>query len=271
MSAFCEDDESTAKYPQGIYGKPRLERSPLIQCLQWGDDVQDSERSINFQSAKELTDTAAKNRLRVVFMPNCTQSTSGPDVQEFKKLFKYYSVPSVVLSERMRSVNHAFGSSQAIDSEAQISWCHFLCRKIVIDVRGSKIQNFGYLRDEKGGQSQKPSALNLWIMCDFFLHVAEDKSVTLLCFGVPDPVILRFEKLLVKSSWKDVLQEPFLLFVIVFDELHEVFDSLSKMLALALRVVEETAISHAGAALSFQQLHEAQKWVLLPISKVTQV
>ena len=258
MSAFCEDDESTAKYPQGIYGKPRPEKSPLIQCLQWGDDVQDSERSINFQSAKELTDTAAKNRLRVVFMPNCTQATSGPDVQEFKKLYKYYSVPSEVLTERMRSVNHAFGSSPAIDSEAQVSWCHFLCRQI--DVRGSKIQNFGYLRDEKGGQSQSSSALNLWIMCDFFLHVAEDKSVTLLCFGVPDLVFLRFEKLLAKASWKDVLQEPYLLYVIVFDELHELFDSLSKVLALALRKVEEAAISQAGAPpLSFRQLHEVQK------------
>jgi hypothetical protein len=229
--------------------------------------VQDSERDLNFQSAKELTDTAAKNRLRVVFMPNCSQATSGPDVQEFKKLFKYYSVPSVVLTERMRSVNHAFGSSQAIDSEAQISWCHFLCRQI--DVRGSKIQNFGYLRDEKGGQSQKSNAFNLWIMCDFFLHVAEDKSVTLLCFGVPNLVLQRFEKLLVKNSWKDVLQEPYLLFVIVFDELHEIFDSLSKVLALALRRVEEAAISQAGAApLSFQQLHETQKWVLSPTLKV---
>jgi hypothetical protein len=122
MSAFCEDDESITKYPQGIFGRRRPEDSPLIRCLQWGDNVQDSERDTTFQSAKELTNTASKDRLRVVFMLNCTGKTSPPDVQEFKKLFKYYSVPSDMLTDRMRSVNHSFGSSQAIESKAQISW-----------------------------------------------------------------------------------------------------------------------------------------------------
>jgi hypothetical protein len=122
MSAFCEDDESITKYPQGIFGRLRPEDSPLIRCLQWGDNVQDSERDTTFQSAKELTNTASKDRLRVVFMLNCTGKTSPPDVQEFKKLFKYYSVPSDMLTDRMRSVNHSFGSSQAIESKAQISW-----------------------------------------------------------------------------------------------------------------------------------------------------
>ena len=100
MSAFCEDDESIAKYPQGIYSKPRPENSPLIRCLQWGDNVKDSERDATFQSAKELTDTASKDRLRVVFMLNCTGKISPLDVQELKKLFKYFSVPSDVLTER---------------------------------------------------------------------------------------------------------------------------------------------------------------------------
>lgn len=258
MSAFCENDQSAATYPRNIFGQPRPEKTPLIRCLQWGPNLQDGERNTTYQSTKELTDAAAKDRLRVVFMPNCTESTSAPDLQEYRKLFKYYSVPSEVLIERMRSVNHAFGASQAIDSEAQISWCHFLCRQI--DVRGSKIQNFGYLRDEKGGQSQTSSASNLWIMCDFFLHVAEDKSVTFLCFGVPNLILLRFEKLLIKTSWKDILQEPYLLFVIVFDELHGLFHELSTSLGLALRQVEEAAISQAGAPpLSFRQLHEVQK------------
>jgi hypothetical protein len=258
MSAFCEDDESITKYPQGIFGRLRPEDSPLIRCLQWGDNVQDSERDTTFQSAKELTNTASKDRLRVVFMLNCTGKTSPPDVQEFKKLFTYYSVPSDVLTERMRSVNHSFGSSQAIESKAQISWCHFLCRQI--DIEGSEIKNYGYVRDEKGGLSQTPNALKLWIMCDFFLHVTKDNSVTLLCFGVPPSIVMRFERLLAKASWCDILEEPYLLFVIILDELHEIFNSLSTKLAVALRTVENAAISQAGAPLlNFKQLHEIQK------------
>jgi hypothetical protein len=270
MSTFCEDDESIAKYPQGIFGKARHENSPLIRCLQWGDNVQGSERDVTFQSAKELTDTASKDRLRVVFMTNCTRETTPPDVREFKKLFKYYSVPSDVLTERMRSVNHAFGSSQAIESEAQISWCHFLCRQI--EVYDGTIKRFDYLLDEKQNLSKSSNALNLWIMCDFFLHVTKDRSVTLLCFGVPPTIVLRFEKLLAKASWDDVLEEPFLLFVIILDELHDIFNSLSTILAVALRKVEEAAISQAGApSLNFHQLHEIQKWVLSPTSKVVRL
>jgi hypothetical protein len=187
-----------------------------------------------------------------------------------QELFKYYSVPSDVLTERMRSVNHAFGSSQAIESEAQISWCHFLCRQI--EVYDGTIKRFDYLLDEKQNLSKSSNALNLWIMCDFFLHVTKDRSVTLLCFGVPPTIVLRFEKLLAKASWDDVLEEPFLLFVIILDELHDIFNSLSTILAVALRKVEEAAISQAGApSLNFHQLHEIQKWVLSPTSKVVRL
>jgi hypothetical protein len=258
MSAFCEDDQAVARYPQGIFGEARPADVPLIYCLQWGANVQGSERMTIFQSAKELTDTAYKDRLRVVFMPHCTQKTTLPDMQEFRKLFKYYSVPPDVLTERMRSVNHSFGSSQAIDSEAQISWCHFLCRNI--NLYSGKIQKVDYLRNGKGGQTQTSSAFDLWIMCDFFLHVAEDKSVTLLCFGAPMMVFRRFEDLLAKTSWEDVLLEPYLLYVIVFDELHQLLNSLILGNANSVMTIHRAAASKANATtLSFRQLHKIQQ------------
>lgn len=262
MSAFCEDDRKVTLYPFGIFGQPRDEKSSFLRCLQWSGNIQDNERDVDFQSAKELIDTAAPDRLRVVFLSNCSEKTSIADRGEFKKLFRHYAVPSEVLTERMRSVNHAFGSSTAIGTDAEIAWCHFLCRQI--DVRGAKIQNFGYLRNEQGGQNQSSSALNLWIMCDFFLHIASDKAVTLLCFGAPKGIVERFECLLGKPSWNDVLQEPYLLFTIIFDELHDVFDTLSKNLGFALRKVEEAAINKAGEPqLSFKDLHEVQKYCSL--------
>jgi hypothetical protein len=259
MSAFCEDGRKVIQYPDGIFGEPRDEKSPLVRCLQWASNIQDNERDVDYNSAKELIDTTTPDRLRVVFLANCCEKTSGSDLEEFMKLFRHYAVPSEVLTERMRSVNHAFGSSTAIGTDAEIAWCHFLCRRI--DVRGAKIQNFGYLRNEQGGQTQSSSALNLWIMCDFFLHVASDKVVTLLCFGAPEGIVERFERLLKQSSWNDILQEPYLLFAIIFDELHGLFDTLSKDLAFALRRVEEAAINKAGAPqLSFRDLHEVQKY-----------
>ena len=258
MSAFCEDSRKVAQYPEGIFGELRDEKTPFMRCLQWGNNLPDGEQDITFDSAQELTSSTDEERLRVVFLANCSKKTSGPDLEEFMKIYKHYGVPSDVLTERMRSVNHAFGSSTAVGTDAQIAWCHFLCRQI--DVQGAKIQNFGYLRNEQGGQNKVKSALNLWVMCDFFLHVTHEQVVTLLCFGAPDGIVKRFEELLDKSSWNDILEEPYLLWAIILDELHDLFDTLSKKLAVTLRKVEEAAINQAGAPqLSFKDLHEVQK------------
>ncbi|GAB7329926.1 hypothetical protein MBLNU13_g01631t1 [Cladosporium sp. NU13] len=255
MSGFCEDDRKVAEYPKGIFGEPRDEKSPFIRCLQWASNIKDSERDIDLHSAKELIDTEHPNRLRVVLLTNCSQKTSGPDLEEFMKLYKHYSVPSEVLTERMRSVNHSFGSATAIGTDAEIAWFHFLCRQ----VEGSGRQAFTYLRNDQGGQNQSSGALSLWITCDFFLHVAKDKTVTLLCFGAPKGAIQRFEKLRENRFWEDALHEPYLLFAIIFDELHEMFDGLSKVLAVAIRKVEETAIKQARAPQQWSLMHGAQK------------
>ena len=269
MSGFCEDDRKVAEYPKGIFGEARDEKSPFIRCLQWASNIQDAERDVDFHSAKELIDSARPNCLRVVLLTNCSQKTSGSDLQEFMKLYKHYSVPSEVLTERMRSVNHSFGSTTAIGTDAEIAWFHFLCRQ----VEGSARQAFTYLRDDKGGMNQTSGVLSLWITCDFFLHVAKDKAVTLLCFGAPKGVVQRFEKLRENRFWGDVLHEPYLLFAIIFDELHDVFDELSKVLAVAFRKVEEAAIKEARAPQQWALMYGVQKYVLpaftRPVSKLT--
>lgn len=260
MSGFCEDDRKVVEYPKGIFGEARDEKSPFIRCLQWASNIQDSERDVDFHSAQELIDSARPNRLRVVLLTNCSMETvkSGPDLKEFMKLYKHYSVPSEVLVERMRSVNHSFGSATAIGTDAEIAWFHFLCRQ----VEGSGRQAFTYLRNDQGGQNQTSGALSLWITCDFFLHVAKDKAVTLLCFGAPKGVVQRFEKLRKNEYWEDVLHEPYLLFAIIFDELHDMFDGLSKVLAVAIRKVEESAIKQARAPQQWALMHGAQKYAL---------
>jgi hypothetical protein len=259
MSGFCEDDHRVAKYPTGIFGEPRDEKSPFIRCLQWASNIPNSERDVAFHSAKELIDTAQPNRLRVVLLTNCSEKTSPLDLKEFMKLYKHYSVPSEVLVERMRSVNHSFGSATAIGTDAEIAWFHFLCRQ----VEESGKQAFTYLRNDQGGQNQSSGALSLWITCDFFLHVTKDKTVTLLCFGAPKEVVQRFEELRENKFWDDVLHEPYLLFAIVFDELHDIFDLLSKKLGYAIRTVEEAAIKQARAPQQWALMHGAQKYVLL--------
>lgn len=250
MSAFCEDSRKVAQYPEGIFGERRDEKTPFMRCLQWGNNVPDGERDVTFDFAQELTSSAAEERLRVVFLANCSKKTSGPDLEEFMKIYKHYGVPSDVLTERMRSVNHSFGSSTTIGTDAEIAWCHFLCRRL--DFSGS------FLRNEQGGLNK--ASLNLWLMTDFFLHAAKDKTVTLFCFGAPDGIVDRFEELLDKSSWRDILEEPYLLWAIIFDELHDFFDTLSMQLAKIVRDVEGAAVNESRAPkLPFKTLQEFQR------------
>ena len=59
-----------------------------------------------------------------------------------------------------------------------------------------------------------------------------------------------------------MLHEPYLLFAIIFDELHDMFDELSKVLGFAIRKVEEAAIKQARAPQQWALMHGAQKYVL---------
>jgi hypothetical protein len=84
----------------------------------------------------------------------------------------------------------------------------------------------------------------------------------LLCFGAPKEVVQRFEELRENKFWDDVLHEPYLVFAIIFDELHDMFDLLSKKLGYAIRTVEEAAIKQARAPQQWALMHGAQKYVL---------
>lgn len=95
MSAFCEDERNIIRYPQGIFGEARQGKTPLIRCLQWGSNLQDSEREVSLGYARELIDIAKPDRLRVVFMANCFKSTSPSDRKEFLDLSKHYNVRTV--------------------------------------------------------------------------------------------------------------------------------------------------------------------------------
>jgi hypothetical protein len=151
------------------------------------------------------------------------------------------------------------------------AWFHFLCRKV--EIQDGIIQDLGYLRhgNEDG---QKPDPSKMWTMCDFYLHVGpatnekrSQRTVTLLCFGAPDEVRKRFDSLLDQASWKDVLSEPYLLFDILFDELHGVFDDAVWELSKAVNPEEKSALKRANEiskheSASFLNLHNIQKYIV---------
>jgi hypothetical protein len=287
MLAFSEDDYQTSRYPSGIFDEPRAGR-PFVQCLQWDAHQPDG----NFPNLQQLPDVqplirlaeTRQSALRVVFLPLRPAIDHEGEHKCFKKLIDFYSIPSAVLVERMRRVSYSFGSSTLPETDEEIAWCHFLCRNV--DVKNGKIQDLGYLNDEQENHGHTPSSL--WTMCDFFLHVrpkasepdGAKKAVTLLCFGAPEAVFERFRRLPRKENvWTKAIEEPYLLFDILFDQLHEVFDDKVWHLSEAIRPEEKTALQRAARFASddskdkqqpkdqsrleetdFQNLHNIQKY-----------
>lgn len=278
MSRFCEDDGQLETYPNGLIGKPRGADEPFIRCLQWGDNLPKGEESRTFPSVNELLTTlsTSQSRLRVVFLPIVPLKA---ETEQFRELFRHFSIPSAVPAERMRNVSHAFGASTTLRKDLEFAWFHFLCRNVEVDDNG-QIVDLGYLQDaHKRGDWQDDPA-RLWIMCDFFMHVkppstnsAAQSTVTLLCFGPPDNVFTRFKGLLGRESWRDIPKEPYLLFDLLFNDLHESYDKAVWKLSKAVNPAEKEALERAGelgnhgrdfSSFSFRPLHNIQKYHHFP-------
>ena len=68
---------------------------------------------------------------------------------------------------------------------------------------------------------------------------------TLLCLGAPRRVVNRFYYLLRNPSWREAVEEPFLLFSIVYDELYHLVDQLAWGLADCFRPMEKGTLDRA--------------------------
>lgn len=282
MSAFCEDARQLDRYPNGIIGKPRAHGVPLIECLQWSENKRGTS---HFETVQDFNNAspAAEYALRVAFLPIAPVEGDKSEALEFQSLFKHYSVPSAVPAERMRNVGLAFGTTRNRNDKSEGAWFHFLCRRV--EIKEGTIQDLGYLRHgtEEG---QKPDPAKMWAMADFYLHVSpamtencDKRTVTLLCFGAPDEVPKRFKNLLDQDqeAWRDVLSEPYLIFDILFDELHGVFDNAVWELSKAVNPEEKKALERAdladaqGTTVSFQNLHNIQKYFIQLILLTTNI
>ena len=275
MPAFCEDDAQIARYPNGIVDEPREPDTPFIRCLQWHTSERQHSRQNEIRDLPDVQSliTLAEQRqsaLRVVFLPIRPAKDSDAEHECFKKLIDYYSIPSAVLAERLRRVTYSFGNSTLPHHNAEVAWCHFICRNV--DVKDGVIQDLGYLDEDESNPSPAPSSL--WSMCDFYLHVrpgsieesGDEKAVTLLCFGAPKEVSVRFNRLLQKrDAWREILLEPYLLFDTLFDQLHEFFDNKAWRISEAVRPEERAALKRAGTLgsdgdkINFKYLHNIQK------------
>lgn len=269
MSAFCDDDEYKRIYPNWVPGSGPSEVTDC-QCLEWSKDSASASRNVRVPSATELLARESQSScvLRVLFLPILPRAAS--QFRGFDQLVRHYSLPSGALCEGLQSVTHSFGTRKMAGSGYGISWSHFLCRNLATQKFGNELR-FVDLGQQPVGQGAAGKNW-MWILCDFVVHVeyasknsSEPALVTLLCFGAPKGLVARFERLLNNAACVDVLDEPYLLFDIIYDELFQLIDTLAWDLADVFRPVEKRMLNKAKSVelwdktVDFAELHNMQK------------
>lgn len=201
-----------------------------------------SSRQLHSQPSAPTNLTALLNRLdtqpsqlRIICAPYQAQDAEGN--AELKSLMDHYAVPATVWTERTQSVTHSFGTQTVGNGSVELTWNHYLSRVISIGV------------DENARTSVVSSS---WVKSDYILHVrqshhsgAQDRFVTLLCFGAPPAVIQCFRALESNGNWHDITKEPFLLFDMIYTELFVLVDKVAWALADVFWPVEKYTLELA--------------------------
>ena len=149
------------------------------------------------------------------------------------------------------------------------SWFHTLCKCISIepnrDATGNAIPDSYKIIDQGSLQDQAQNSSS-WLRCAFYLkwdpargsvnphsdssetsirttsntvnESSERKCLTLICFNAPPQLINRFKRLLDNTEWRNVLQSPFDLWIVVIDELFARMDIQAWNLADVFRGIE---------------------------------
>lgn len=240
MSAIFEDE----KYHDDCFGhdiKPSSTEAVQLRVLEWSSDDQHERIDTTTSSAWELLnrDLEVNCELRIVLTQGQPYSRYPDEQRAFQTIFKHYDVPSAFISEHFTSPAYALGKRRGLlDSGVEVAWTRFLCKEVPP------------CGNNNGAEQPQTFYDNfLWIKCLTFLHtrVRQDgsKTVTLLCFGARPSLVQRFERLLRTDSWIDAVEEPYILFALVYEQLFLSLDQTAWALAGWFRPVERATMDRA--------------------------
>lgn len=269
MSSIFEDDETAEKYM--FYDQVSTTSHAEIinlRVLEWRSNGPQQRTDTTVKTATDLIarDNEGDCPLRVVLLPR-DPSTSA-EHRATRLIHSYYDIPSAFRTMKQTSPTHAFGHRTGIEdkstnSTVEIAWTRFLCKDIL---------SLSHKPQEEFHDNFR------WIVCDAYLHIrspqtdtesGKNNTITLLFFGAPPKVLQRFERLLTSDTdaWTDAVQEPYVLFALVYEQLFLLLDSAAWTLAGWFRSKERGALdsvrqnsahSHVEAA-DFATLHEIAK------------
>ncbi|OCK88216.1 uncharacterized protein K441DRAFT_682026 [Cenococcum geophilum 1.58] len=205
------------------------------------------------------------------------------DVYELHSLFRLFDIPPSFLCERLQSVTHSFGTRRRRNGP-HYAWLHFICKIIEIEevevmlhrprqggIRWQLTDNFrdwyrpGFILVDG---SKNPGALSLSRSGSTRTTVNQPGGVTLICFMAPEGLMRRFSTLLDHPEWEDVLEDPFILYDIILEELYLILDAMVRTLGKVFNGVEhdtneKTAdLNGATGDIDFGMLHKVARNVI---------
>ncbi|KAF2492944.1 hypothetical protein BU16DRAFT_529200 [Lophium mytilinum] len=271
LAALCSSNNNT-----------QVSDDLALDVFQWSQGVQVGQY-YNLQQVS-LLGSLPPCDLRVILAPLDIQFNY--ETRGLPALFKYYEFPESFILERKHSVTQAFGTNEWNDG-AMCSWLHFLCKNIHID------------RTSSPGNPDKCEIVNVipntialrqadysWLRSGYLLkrvpRVSANTSingsssssatvqplpdlVTLICFGAPDSLKQRCNRLLRGQLWENFLSDPYALFTMVIEELFFQLDHSAWNLSDAFGTIEHrilTSVDRPGQAadhVDFVSLHTIAK------------
>ncbi|UKZ53677.1 hypothetical protein TrVGV298_007474 [Trichoderma virens] len=208
--------EKAAGESLGIVEKPwSLEVLDISEDGQLGEYVQNTVRRLT-----------GKPRLRIVFAPSDIprRETKGLMVELFHK----FGIPHDFTAERARSTTHSF-SRRSDENNGFSSWFRF--SSISVALAGADDES----PDSEGDVTERTPLAEKFPEREsaFFLQASNDACTTSVCFGAGPGVKKRMHDLVKSQGWTDIGINPYILFDVALEGLHEEVDD------TALRIEEE--------------------------------
>ncbi|RMZ67226.1 corA-like mg2+ transporter domain-containing [Pyrenophora seminiperda CCB06] len=221
-----------------------------LHLLEWCANTAPGREENGLRSIQEL-ETESRGTVRVIFAPrdipapNCTEGLI--------ELFDACGIPSAFIDESLQGVSQSFAARDDVDG-TKFVWFHFLCKTLaVVDnqiVHIENCQDDGSSETDVRRMAQSQSQANFsWMKPGIVLKIwrpqATDQKpvhtstsngektqtasgaetrVDLFCFGAPSTLHQRFQTLLVTAKCGDILDDPYLLLDVVFEEMYKVLD-----------------------------------------------
>lgn len=186
-------------------------------------------------------------------------------------MFNLLDVPGAFIQERLQSVSHSFCFDKA--PTGVCAWFHFLCKHIQVSSTTGKggvtthavayhdtgfraHMAQGMLGGALGANLQQPVPLPQadysYTRSAFFLRTSTAGTVTLCCFGATNHVRERFERFVQTESWKEVLEQPLVLFDLVLEGLFHDVDEAVWNINKVFSALEHVGRSHHPSQLAMR-------------------